>query len=311
MITAVTLNPCNDKAVKVQRFSYGGLNRIIDSRLDGSGKGVNVSVALKRIGCDSACIGILQQDQGHVIIKRLERERVPHAFIRQKGEVRLNQKIIDLSTGFITEVNESGTPISEEIIGKVMDLVRKHARRSEMMVFTGSLPPGAPNELYRRLIQTAQAQGAKCVLDAEGERLALGIDAKPYLIKPNLFELQSLTDESIKTVSEIRQAAISLIKQGISIVGVSMGSEGAFVTDGEQSYYAPPMTVAVHSATGAGDSMVAGMCKGIEAGLPLKELFRLGVAAASASVMAEGSELVSREDYEALLDMVDIQTVEG
>ncbi len=181
MITAVTLNPCNDKAVKVQRFTYGGMNRIVDSRLDGSGKGVNVAVALRRIGSPSACIGILQESQGHVIIKRLERERIPHAFIMQEGEVRLNQKIIDLSTGFITEVNESGTPVTAEILEKVLELVREHARTSDLMVFTGSLPPACPADFYRTLVEAAKGEGARCVLDAEGDRLAAGLEAKPYM----------------------------------------------------------------------------------------------------------------------------------
>ena len=56
MICAVCLNPCIDKTVEIDQFTYGGMNRIRASREDGCGKGVNVALVARQMGMESACI---------------------------------------------------------------------------------------------------------------------------------------------------------------------------------------------------------------------------------------------------------------
>ena len=106
---------------------------------------------------------------------------------------------------------------------------------------------------------------------------------------------------------DIVHAALLFIEKGVKIVAVSMGGEGAIITDGKEAYYAPVISVHVKSTVGAGDSMVAGFCKAIESNLPLIEMFRYGVAAATASVMTEGTQLIDRGHFENLLKMVVIK----
>lgn len=116
----------------------------------------------------------------------------------------------------------------------------------------------------------------RCVLDAEGERLALAFQARPYLIKPNLYELETVVGRKLESLEDIQQAALGFIDQGIQVVAVSMGDRGALITDGEQTLYAPRVPVEVKSTVGAGDSMVAGLIAGLMAELPLQEVFRKG-----------------------------------
>lgn len=308
MITAVCLNPCIDKTVSIKSFTYGGMNRIIEKRTDASGKGVNVALASAQLGLRSRCTGFLYSENGKGIEQRLSSGGVPYDFVYCGGEVRTNMKLRDLSTGQITEINEGGTPVSEENIRDMKQLIEKLSADTDIMVFSGSVPPGPGDGIYRELIEIA-GKNCKTVLDAEGAKFSEGLKARPYMIKPNLYELRIFCGHDIQTIPEILTAAKSLIDMGIKIVSVSMGGDGALITDGSESYFAPAMKVDVKSATGAGDCMVAGFCLGIEKGLPLKEIFRCGTAAATSSVTTPGTGLIDVPLYEELLDKVSVRAI--
>ena len=99
------------------------------------------------------------------------------------------------------------------------------------------------------------------------------------------------------------------ITEGIGIVAVSMGGDGAFITDGRESLFAPVLDVDVRSTVGAGDSMVTGFLHGIALGEGLAGIFRRGVAAGTAAVTTEGTQLLTRKTYEEMLPRVEIREV--
>ncbi|MBM7581703.1 1-phosphofructokinase [Caldicoprobacter guelmensis] len=309
MITTVTLNPCIDRMVTVEKFIYGGLNRIIDSRVDAAGKGINVAVALHQLGEKAFCIGFNYTERGRMIRDFLDSSGIPYDFVEVEGEVRVNLKVFDLSQGVVTEINESGYPVLLEHIEKLKDKIDMYAPKSSMMVFSGSVPRGVMTSIYRELIEQAKRYGVLCVLDAEGELLLEGIKAQPYLIKPNLYELEKATGKTLTTYGEIVRAAKVFLEKGVRIVGVSMGSQGAMIIDEKEAYYAHPVPVEVKGTAGAGDSMVAGFCIAIKEGAGLKDMLRYGVAAATASVVREGTLLCTREGFESMLPRVEIEKV--
>lgn len=309
MITTVTLNPCIDRMVTVEKFIYGGLNRIINSRMDAAGKGINVAVALHQLGEKAFCTGFNYTERGYMIRNFLDSAGIPCDFVEVEGEVRINLKVFDLSQSVVTEINESGYPVSPEHIESLKDKIDAYAPKSSMMVFSGSVPRGVPVSIYRELIERVNRYGVLCVLDAEGELLLEGIKAQPYLIKPNLFELEKATGKTLTTYGEIVRAARFFIEKGVRIVGVSMGNQGAMIIDEKEAYYAHPVVVEVKGTAGAGDSMVAGFCIAIKEGASLNDMLRYGVAAATASVMREGTLLCTREGFETMLPRVEIEKV--
>lgn len=308
MICAVCLNPCIDRTVEIDQFTYGGMNRIRTSREDGCGKGVNVALVSRELGMESACIGYLFEDNGALIAQRLQAAGAAEDHIWLPGKVRTNLKIFDRENSRITEVNESGVFISEENRARMVEKVRSYAERCDTMVFTGSLPPGCPADFYRTLIEATEGK-CRCVLDAEGEKLTRGMEAKPFLIKPNQYELELRVGRELKTIPEIKQAALECVAEGIEIVAVSMGGDGAFITDGKQSFFAPIVPVKVRSTVGAGDSMVTGFLHGLALGEDLRGIFRRGVAAGTAAVTTEGTQLITRALYEEMLEKVVIEEV--
>ena len=307
MITTVTMNPCIDRMVTIDSFTYGGMNRILESRIDASGKGINVAIAYTQLGGKALCTGINYSERGNLIVELLERKGIYHDFVNVDGEVRINHKIYDRSQQVVTELNESGYPVDDVALEKVKEKIITHSRESQILVISGSVPRGVPKTIYRDLLKGASHLPIKTILDAEGSLLLEGIKEKPNIIKPNLFELESALNIKITSHSEVIKAASFFLDKGVEIVGVSMGEEGAIIVNENHAYYAPGLKVDVKGTAGAGDSIIAGFCLAMKEGLGLEEMLRYGVAAATASVMREGTLMCTREGFESILPKVKIE----
>lgn len=309
MITTVCLNPAIDRSISIAEFAYGGMNRVKSVRNDAGGKGVNVAVTAARLGFETECISFLHKNGGQEIENRLTESGVSSSGVWLNGTLRTNIKLLDLSKNIVTEINESGAPVSEDAVREMTELITEHAKNSDFLVLSGSLPPGCPADYYRTLIEAANEMNCRCVLDADGAKLSEGLKARPYLIKPNQYELELLVGRPLSSIGDIKQAALDLIGQGISVVAVSMGSDGALITDGSETLFAPRLNVEVKSTVGAGDAMIAGLTAGCLKGLPLREIFINGVTCATASVMTEGTQLIDKPTYDSLLSKVEINSI--
>ena len=309
MITAVSLNPSIDRTLTVDGFVPGGLNRIVGKRDVAAGKGINVALTVSELGLDSECIGFMYRDGASQFEKRLMLNSTPYDFIWCEGSVRTNIKVFDRSSSTITELNESGMNVAEEDLSKMVDLVVSHAENSDYLILSGSLPPGCPQEYYRTLIHAVEGLGCRCVLDADGERLKYGLEATPFMIKPNRYELETMIGRPLDGIRDIREAALGYTDMGVQVVAVSLGADGAMITNGGETLFAPRMNIEVKGTVGAGDAMVAGLVAGFMADLDLEQCFRRGVACASTRCITEGYKTIDKTVYKAFLDMVNIERV--
>ena len=295
MITCVSLNPSIDRTLTVPRLVPGGLNRIATQTDAAAGKGVNVALAAAALGEEAECIGLMYHEGARLFEQRLSAAGVGVDFVRCEGAVRVNLKVLDEERGEITELNASGTPATEAQLRDMAELAAGHARSSDFLVLSGSLPPACPPDFYRTLAAAAAEAGCRVILDADGERLRLGMEAKPFLIKPNRYELELYTGRKLETVDALTDAAMGCVRAGASIVAVSMGGEGALITDGASVLRTPGLKVEIRSTVAAGDSMIAGLAAGFCRGYALEDAFRLGVAAATARCATPPEEIISAE----------------
>lgn len=307
MITTVCLNPCIDKTVSVSALVPGGLNRIRSARTDAGGKGVNVAVTLSRLGLDACCVLFLPEMGSAPLTEKLCAEHVAVGAVDVPGSLRINLKVFDESASCITELNESGAPVTDAALEDMARVIEGCARGSELIVLSGSLPPACPADYYRTVMERIARKNVRCVLDADGLRLRAGLEAKPFLVKPNRDELEELTGEPLRTLDDIARAARGLIERGVGIAAVSLGAEGALIADEHDVYCAPRLEIPVRSTVGAGDAMCAGLCAGLARGGSLEEIFRLGMACAGAAVMSEGTRPIERAECEKLLSRVQIR----
>ena len=308
MITTICLNPCFDKTVSVDRLQPGQVNRILDTRVDMGGNSINVAVVASRLGLDVQCLGIMGENGAADLTAMMDREGLKHRFLTVPGHVRTNMKVCSLDGQGVTELNEPGTPLNTEQLAAFTAMAEQETAGSEMIVLTGSLPPGCPEGTYRDLMKALD--GKKCILDTEGKELELATKgASPFLIKPNLREMEATLGIELRTMRAIRDAALIFVRLGVQHAVVSMGAMGAMYISQDKTLFAPALRVETKSTVGAGDAMIGGMLLGYRIENDMARAFRYGIAAGAASVMTEGTQGIVRSDFENLLDQVRIQEV--
>jgi 1-phosphofructokinase len=309
MIATVTLNPAIDKSITVPRFEVGKTNRGEVRRTDAGGKGINVAKAVKQFGVEVCALGFVAGSNGQFILHALAASGIPADFIVVPGETRVNLKIHDSEYGTETELNEPGFQVLPEHLEGMTQKIREYGPRSDVMVFSGSLPPGVPLATFAELITIASALGAKCMLDTAGPALKYGLDAKPLLIKPNRAEVEGLLQVRLRTPPEATEAARKLLELGAEEAVISMGAGGAVAATKEDLLWARPLAVASRSSVGAGDAMVAALAYGEVEHLSFRESFRLAMAASAAAVTMEGSKMAELALIHSLLPQVRVEDV--
>ncbi len=307
MITTVCMNPSFDKTATVERLQAGGLNRLQNVRYDVGGKGLNVAVVLMRLAVAAVCVGCVGEANEKEFMDRVRAEAIDFRTLRLPGSTRTNLKILDLDTRAVTEFNEPGLSMDGEQLAAFLELLKTEAEGSRFTVLSGRLPLGCPDDTYRRCM--AALAGTDCVLDAAGNALREGLAEKPFLVKPNLPELEELMGRELKTLRAVRDAALEVIGMGARNVVVSMGKFGAAFTDGKRALFAPAVPVEARSTVGAGDAMVGGVLAALSEGERMEAAFRCGVAAGCASVMTDGTQLLRADDYRALLPKIAVQEI--
>ncbi|MFW5979717.1 MAG: PfkB family carbohydrate kinase, partial [Halanaerobium sp.] len=145
------------------------------------------------------------------------------------------------------------------------------------------------------LIEKAKQENVKVILDSSGKEFKLALKKSPYLVKPNLEEIENLLGRKITNNHDLIKGAKYLLNQGVNIVMISLGSKGAFIASKKEGYriYTPQVKVS-QTTVGAGDTMVAGLAAEIDINKNLKET---GVfAAALATAFVECGSIVEIDD---------------
>lgn len=305
MIYTVTLNPAIDKTIVLDKLLLGNVNRSISSRDDIGGKGINVAKVIKNLGYNVCALGFIGKENSDYIYRKLNKYGVCHDFIEVDGETRTNIKIVEREEGIFTDINQCGFSVDSLDLEKLIRKLKNRVNREDVVVLSGSLPKGIESNVYKVIIEQLKQKDVKVILDAEGQALRYGIEANPYLIKPNINELKTIVNCS-EDIEDIKQSVEEFVNKGI-VVAVSMGENGALLFSKEQSLYSKPLKVDVKSTVGAGDSMVAAFAIGIHENMPLEDTFRLAIASSTAKVTMEGSQAPNRKEIIKYIELVEIQ----
>lgn len=311
MITTLTLNPCIDHTIEVNGMEIGGTNRIKQVKKEVGGKGINVCTALVQLGYESETLLFIHEKEAVPLTKYLTEKGIGCHGVSVPGELRTNIKVFDAQKREMTEFNESGSPVPEAAADRMLTLIKEKLTETDILVVTGSVPPGVPADIYAGAIRLAKESGVTTILDGDGELLREGIKAKPDMIKPNIGELRRLLGRHIETEEEIIGAATELVGVGIPYVCVSVGADGAYLVCGDGVYFTKGAEITVRGVQGAGDSLVAGFAIGLQEKRRPAESLRLAVACANGSLTHEGTEMCTKEDVERLIGQVEVKDICG
>ncbi len=287
MVYTVTLNPALDLSAPAAPAS-GGAARYGQGDFIAGGKGINVSRLLTSLWVENRALGFLGGFTGQEVERQLAAQGCKTDFLPlPAGCTRINLKLLG-GDGGVTELNGDGPEIPLPFLEKLEEKCAALGP-GDGLVLAGSVPPSLPRDVYVRLLGQAAEKGVLTVVDASGEALKAVLCRRPFLIKPNLQELEELFQVEIATVSQAAEYAGMLREMGAQNVVVSMGEKGALLADstGRRLFCRAARGEAV-SAVGAGDSLVAGFLYGWSLHGTGEGALRWGVAAGCATAFTAG-----------------------
>ena len=304
-IVTITMNPAVDKSTTVDKVFPEHKLRCTAMITEAGGGGINVTKALNKLGGDSLAVFPSGGINGKILESYLSSKHISFQTIPLDVETRENFVVSETVSHTQFRFVLPGPVLSQKEADACVDLLLNIRPRPEIVVASGSLPPGLTEDFYARLASVVRQMGAKYIVDSSGRPLQLAVQEGVYLLKPNLGELASLAGKSKLQLHEVEEAAADIIRRGqATLVVVSLGASGALLVTKEHRERIPAPTIKKLSTVGAGDSMVAGMAWMMIQGKSQREMARFGVACGSAATMNSGTQLFHTEDVYTLYNWI-------
>jgi len=307
-----------DRTLATNELRPGHDVEVAEVTVTAGGKGVNVARAAGALGLDTTLLGLLPGQMGDAAAGLLAEERIRLLGLPVTGELR-SALIIHERDGRATVLNEPGPELSEAEWLAYEAMAGEALGEHAVVVCIGSLPPGAPDGAYARIVAMARERGRPSVVDAGGSVLLRALDAAPDIVCPNLAEAEAVlfgsTSEAVDAPADARERAVAaaraLVRGGARTAVVTAASAGAAFAGagagGRQVHWVAAPRVGVANPMGAGDAFAAGLAVAIARELPPAEAARFAVAAASASVEHPRAGCLDAFRAEALIRAVRVE----
>lgn len=285
MVYTVTFNPAIDYVVHMDALNKGEVNRTTAEEMYFGGKGINVSAVLKELGVPSRALGFTAGFTGEAIEKGVAAMGIETDFVRlPKGNSRINVKIKSAEE---SEINAQGPDIDDASLERLFEKTDA-LKDGDILLLAGSIPNSLPRDIYERILARAADRDIKTAVDATGKLLLNVLKYKPFVVKPNNFELGEMFGVTLTSTDDIIEYAGRLQEMGAKNVLVSMAGDGAVLLDENgKTHICGVCRGAVKNSVGAGDSMLAGFIAGSAEG-DYEYALKLGTAAGGATAFSEG-----------------------
>lgn len=301
-IATLTLNPALDLATEVDAVAADVKLRCDAPRVDPGGGGLNAARTIAALGGRAVAVHCSGGLAGRRIQRLLDREGVAQRVVPIEGETRESLAVADRADGRLYRFLLPGPKLSGREWRGAFAAVAEAAGADGLVLASGSLPPGVPDDAYGRLAREIAGRGGRLVLDTNGRALERALGSGLHAIKPNWRELDQLAGAAGPLDDAARRAfAARLVADGAAaVVIVTLGERGALVTTAAEQVELPAPRVAVVSAVGGGDAFAGALLLGLDRDWPLLAACRLGVAAAAAAVGTPGTAPPRRVTVERL-----------
>ena len=284
MIYTITLNPALDYIIKLKELVPNEINTSESEYILPGGKGINVSIILKRLDVESVTLGFISGFTGKEIQKLVEKEKIQTDFINlEEGHSRINVKILEDEKE--TAINSKGPLVDNKSIENLYQKLN-NLKENDILVLSGSIPKGIKEDIYEEICEKIKDKNVKIVVDSTKKLLLNTLKYRPFLIKPNHHELGEMFNVQILNQDQAIEYAKKLQQKGAKNVLVSMGEKGSVLLDENGKVYKKDIIKNrnVVNTVGAGDSMVAGFLAGYLKYKNYEDALKLGIASASATV---------------------------
>ncbi len=310
MIFTLTLNPALDRTLIVENLKFEDANRVKQELRYAGGKGIDVSRVINELGGDSVALGFVGGYDGMELEGRLINEGINCDFVKIAEETRINVFIKNEKHGQRTSLHAKGPEVSPSELSILYNKIKNLQPPPSWFVMCGSLPLGLSSNIYAQLTRLMKHKAVKVFLDADGIPLKKGIEAVPFAIKPNIFELERLSGKKLKSKKEIISFGKKLISKGIKYVLLSRAEKGILLLSEDTVLKAMPPKVTVRSTIGAGDASVAGFIYAYEKDMKLRDCLKMAVACGTATALTPGTALCKKEDVKGIIKKCKVEVIE-
>ena len=305
MILTLTVNPAIDHTVTTDRISYEDRVYVRSSLEQPGGKGINAARVLKELGAPVLALATSGGPVGKRFAELVKASSLPVSLIPIRHAIRRNLTVSDLQ-GLTIKLDEPGPHLSAEEERKIEAAVQRRLKGTSWLLLCGSMPPGMRADFYARLIQAAREKNVKTLLDAGGEPLQAGLEARPTLVKPNRPEAERLLNRALLTRHQAVEALHEISRMGAESVVLSLGSDGALGACGNGAYHARAPEIRQACPIGAGDALAATCVWALSNNHSFPEALRWGVAAGSAAAAIPGTSFASFTETGRMRERVEV-----
>ena len=302
MYYTITLNPAVDMLTKASNFSLGKLNRTQEAKYVVGGKGINISILLNNIGKKTKALGFVAGFTGYFIKSELDKLGIENDFVETLGTTRINMK---LTTDTETEINGQSSAVNSENITECF--AKLDVLTTEDVVFlSGNVIAGMGLEDFKKIAEKVATKGATLVVDSNKDLVLDTLQYKPFVVKPNEFELGEMFGITLNGLEEILVYARKLQERGAQNVLVSRGAKGAvLLTENGEVLEVNVAEGKIVSTVAAGDSMLVMFVAKYNETKDYAEALKYASAAGGATSFSVG--VGSKELIEELLPQIKVK----
>ncbi len=310
-IITVTLNPAIDHIIHIDKFEQGEVIRARQSSLVAAGKGINVARTISCLKKEVTAFCFVGNNEAY-LFNQLGSEFYKIVLFPVDGPTRSNITVVEPNHKLITHLQTNGFELSEVQLEPFTQQLGHFITSGDTVVLSGSVAKGVPDDYYKQLIAMCNGKGCRVVFDSSGIMLKKGIEAKPYVIKPNIAELKELSGSNLPTLEEIIREAGKINEMGVELVFISRGGEGVILTRrGDAGYWTAnvqlPSGEHEGDEIGCGDSMIGGVALSISGNYQTEDIIRMAVSCGAANILSKGPGVCRPVDVESLFRQAEVR----
>ena len=306
MIYTLTLNPAIDMNISSKQIIPNIVQRTEGAVYSPNGKGVNVSIVLHKNQTESIILGYFGGFSGNYILEEVEKMGIKAHPFYVKDNTRINVFLHDGQNEY--KFVSPGAFVEKEHQENLLKYIKKNIVKDDVLVISGSLPPGIETIFYHEILSSCNNIGIKIVLDISSPCLKELLQYKPYLIKPNDDELQDIFGLKLKDEDDILRSLLFLRKSGVQNTLLTLGDKGLYFFDGKNLYYASAPKIKLLSSACAGDSCLAAFMSSFLKGENIE--IALKKASATGANVAENEGIGDLEKVFEYINQVNIKKIE-
>lgn len=252
------------------------------------GKGANQAIAVSRLGIPCRMVGRVGKDSfGDALLQSLASNQVETTGVLIDESAHTGVAMIA-----VNEQGENQIIAIPEANGNLDDTdverLRSHLEGAAFLLMQLEIPitvVGAAAEL-------AQSMGIPVILDpAPAQDLPFPLYSNLDIITPNALEAEALVGFPVTDSASAQEAATKLQDQGVNTVMITLGKQGVYCANGEESFFVPAFDIEpIIDTVAAGDAFNGGLAVALFGGMNLQRSIICGSAAGALTVTQAGAQ---------------------